>query len=337
MLARAPGGLLAMLLLGSLAGGCATLPRVPVARTRVPDTVDRSPVVDEPSFLRLRPGDRLTLQVSSVRESRFEDLPVDARGAVHVPGLGEVMVGGMGIDAAERVVAARLRQVDRLGSLDLSLASPAGQSMAVLGAVPNQGVLPVVAGMRLADAYAVVTAEEADESAPDRGQREAPAGGRDLARAVLRREGRVLKVDLRRALAADPAHNILVRPGDLLFVPRARARVVVMGQIGAAGVLPYREGLRLTEAVAQAGGVRVGGDRRDLRLIRGEAAAPAVYSIDLLAITAGEQPDVGLQPGDVLYVTDHWFENHAEAIAIVATVVGTAALVAAVSLTRSGP
>jgi polysaccharide biosynthesis/export protein len=93
-----------------------------------------------------------------------------------------------------------------------------------------------------------------------------------------------------------------------LFVPSVRlGHVAVLGLVGQPKSFPFRPGLRLTEALALAGGTTADADGGDLRIIRGDRTSPRVYVASLSAIVAGESPDVELQAGDVVFVTEHWF------------------------------
>jgi polysaccharide export outer membrane protein len=157
-----------------------------------------------------------------------------------------------------------------------------------------------------------------------------------LEQAVLTRAGLPVPIDLTRAIRGERHHNILVHPGDHIFVPTREGRVTILGQVGSPTVVPHRDGMRLTEALALAGGVTVDGDRSDIRLVRGPAEAPDVYSASLDAIVDGAGPDVTLAPGDVLFVTDEWLEDAREVIGVFAPVLslGASAVLVALLATR---
>lgn len=134
-------------------------------------------------------------------------------------------------------------------------------------------------------------------------------------------------------MEGDPRHNVRVRPGDYLHVPSARGHTItVLGAVGRPTVLSHRDGIRLTEVLARAGGVAERGDRTDVHIVRGELQSPLVYRASLRAIVNGNDHDVVLAAGDIVYVTEEW-TNHVgevlERIAGLLTDPATIALTAA--------
>ena len=79
--------------------------------------------------------------------------------------------------------------------------------------------------------------------------------------------------------------------------------------------MAYRQGLRLTEALAVAGGlVTSRGDRKDIRIVRGPLREPRVYTANLKDLTSGDATDVVLAPGDIIYVTKSWYASTADVL-----------------------
>jgi polysaccharide export outer membrane protein len=122
------------------------------------------------------------------------------------------------------------------------------------------------------------------------------------------RKNQVVPINIRLALSGDPKHNVLVHPGDQLFVPAGLgSRIAVLGITGNGGAMvTFRPGIRMTEALALAGGVTVASDFKDIRLVRGPLKNPKIYQYDLDALVEGNAGDVQLAPGDVVFVSQHW-------------------------------
>jgi polysaccharide export outer membrane protein len=135
-------------------------------------------------------------------------------------------------------------------------------------------------------------------------------------------------------LRGDPLHNVFIHPGDHIYIPPARGGTIsVLGMTGSGGtVFPYRNGLRLTEALSLAGGITPGGDRTDIRVIRGPLTQPRIYQTDLKEIVNGDSHDVALHPGDVVYVTDHPLEDFSEVMAAIGPIVSISLAVATLAL-----
>ena len=79
-------------------------------------------------------------------------------------------------------------------------------------------------------------------------------------------------------------------------------------------MLTYRPGIRLTEALASAGGITLDADDNDVRVIRGPLADPLVYKWSLEKLTKDRSGDVELAPGDVVFVSEHWVASMGEVI-----------------------
>jgi polysaccharide biosynthesis/export protein len=271
---------------------------------------------DRPVPLTLQPGDLLTLELVSEQSRTLQGLVVDATGSVHVPLAGDVDVGGLGLSAAEAKLGQALKRFDRFVEVTVQVTEPRGQRATVLGAVTTQGAVQLVPGSRVAD---VIASAGGPLTSSGEGSLPIPLG--DLDGAVITRDGQPLPISVAKALAGDPLHNVYVHPGDHVYVPPALGtNITVLGQVGGARVFPYQAGLRLTQALAIAGGITVGGDKGDIRVIRGTLEKPRVYQASLSDVVDGDSHDVALRPGDIIFVTDHPIEDIGEVMAIVAPI-----------------
>jgi polysaccharide export outer membrane protein len=123
-----------------------------------------------------------------------------------------------------------------------------------------------------------------------------------------------------------PDHNVRIRAGDQLFVPLGTEMLImVLGDVGAPQPVAYRDGIRLTEALARAGGIDTSrGDRKDIRIVRGPLREPRVYTTNLKAMTSGKATDVVLAPGDIVYVTKSWYASTADVLNALAPILALA-------------
>jgi hypothetical protein len=64
--------------------------------------------------------------------------------------------------------------------------------------------------------------------------------------------------------------------------------------------------MRLTEAIAEGGGLNLTSDEEDIRIVRGNLKKPIVYRYDVDDLISGKTGDVELAPGDVVFITRHW-------------------------------
>jgi protein involved in polysaccharide export with SLBB domain len=136
----------------------------------------------------------------------------------------------------------------------------------------------------------------------------------------------VVPVSLALAITGDPRHNVRVRPGDHLYVPpELDGLVSVLGEVHAARVMPYRAGLRLTLALAFAGGTTRDADRGEIIVVRGDHSAPSVYVARLDDLLEGRGADPVLAPGDVVYVGATGLSKLRDVMAAIAPAVSVAA------------
>lgn len=306
---------IARLVVACAVSGCGGLPLAPAYPLEdpgfsEPQTIALGGIADDrPVGLLLYPGDVLNVELASTQTQTVAGLVVDGLGKIHLPLIGDVQVGGLSLTDAENAIKTEAQRFDRLVQVNVVLTAAAGHRVVVLGAVNTPGALLLPPGARVADVIALAG-----------GPRVATTDvGADLEASRVVRAGAALPINLAKAVAGDPLHNVYLRPGDHVYVAFAHASLVsVLGAVGGARALPFHEGLRLTEALALAGGINSEGDKSDVRVIRGPLSAPRVYTASLREIVAGDTHDVALHPGDVVYVTEHWLGDAGEVVGLVA-------------------
>jgi len=282
---------------------------------------------DPAEALKLLPGDVVQLTTVSAQTQVYEGLIVDALGQLHVPLAGDVQVGGLTLGQAEQAVEKGLRRYDRFVRANLIISIPEGHTASVLGQAANPGQFQVRPGTRLAD----LVAQAGGPALATVHQVPTLIGNMDLARLV--RNGETVPVSIPLAIKGDPKHNIRVRAGDQLYIPPITSEIImVLGDVGIPQPMAYREGIRLTEVLARAGGLdTVRGDRKDVRIVRGPLREPRIYTANLKALTSGKATDVVLAPGDIVYVTKTWYASMGDVldgIAPLISLANTAAILA---------
>jgi polysaccharide export outer membrane protein len=280
---------------------------------------------DAPAPLAVLPGDVLSVTVISSESVTYEGLMVDELGRTHLPLAGTVEVGGRPLQEAEQRIEAAVRELDRVARVALRISTPSGHMATVLGAVESPGRVQVSPGMRVADLLASVggSAQAAEAGQPEA----APIA--DLSAARLIRGGQALPISVERAVEGEPRHNVRIRPGDHLHVPFVRTSLVaVLGEVGEPTVLVHREGMRLSEVLARAGGLNERADRTDVHIVRGPLAQPLVYRTSFRAIANGNASDVVLAAGDVVYVTEEWTSHVGEVLSRISSLLTTPSTIA---------
>jgi len=316
----------------SLSAACASLPQAP--RHPLDDKAFAAPILaarsgvagDRPPPLVLLPGDRINIEMSSAQTTTLPNVLVEPNGSVHLPLAGDVDITGLGLVAAEAKLKSALQRYDSLIHVTLTVATLEGHRVTVAGAVRTPGVIPLQPAARLSD---VILQAGGTIVNLVNGQM---VSGSDLRTARLSRDGKPVPVDFEKAMSGDPLHNVYMRANDQVSIPSERGLTIsIMGQTGGT-VVQWSPGVRLTEVLAMAGGITVGGDKNDIRIVRGPIDSTRVYSTSVRDVIDGDSHDVELYPGDVVFVTDHWIEDFGEVVGIISPFVSLALSAAALAV-----
>lgn len=339
MLRRVSFHVFACSVAASFAVGCANVHPAPVyphedphfrqAQVAEPEGIEEDPA--RPTIL--APGDIVTIRLVSQETQELVGLVVDATNKVHVPLAGDVEIGGVGITEAEARLEEAMQRFDRFVRVNVIVTDPAGQRASVIGAVQTPGNYTVRPGMRLADLVALAGGPLRQVTME--GDYVALA---DLGGARVYRNGEVLPINVDRALRGEPRHNVRVQAGDHVHIPpRIQNRIAIFGAVGDAGLFTFRDDLRLTEAIALAGGLTIDADDGDVRVIRGDLRNPRVYWASIEDIVDGQAHDVALQPGDIVFVTDHWIADFGEVLSRLSPILSAGVTIGVTAAVLSNP
>ncbi|MCH9611163.1 MAG: hypothetical protein S4CHLAM81_14600 [Chlamydiales bacterium] len=129
----------------------------------------------------------------------------------------------------------------------------------------------------------------------------------NLFKSYVLRDELMLPVDMSKlVLEGDMSQNIVMRPGDKIFIASAAmANVMIMGEVGIASVIPVPTGsISMRQALASAGGIPFTGNRQCIQVIRGSALNPKIYRLSWNHITFLPNDALLLMPGDTIYITE---------------------------------
>ena len=154
-----------------------------------------------------------------------------------------------------------------------------------------------------------------------------------LEQSYVIRGNRVLPASIKSILQGDTKVNLRLRHGDIVYLPSAStARVYVLGQVNAAGAIPYRPEMSLVEAIAESGGLTDDAKDSMVRVFRGDLHNPRCYTVTLCdAMKAGSA--VRLHPGDRVFVGTSEAAKYAKVFALVSPLLQTASLAAVTAQT----
>ena len=268
-------------------------------------------VIDDYSY-RIGPRDVLNVLVWDHPElsnpmGNFQDIEAMGRlvredGTIFFPYAGVLQVAGKTAEQVRRELTEALRPFIQSPQVDVRVVAFRNQRVYITGEVAQPGVLPVNdVPMTVLDAIN-------------------RAGGltefSDRRRAVLTREGERREIDLL-ALFNDGRGNMLLRDGDVLFIPQnVHNKVFVMGEVNEQmSVLMNTGELTLAEAISEAEGLDLGtANTKAVYVIRApgplesalaqQEGSPVIYHLDMarapaLLLAEGFR----LEPRDVVYVS----------------------------------
>jgi polysaccharide export outer membrane protein len=245
------------------------------------------------------PGD--SLDVSEFHTPEFHSLVrVSSAGAVMLPMVNEVNVGGMDEQAAARAIEAALVANGMLLHPQVSVLVTlyAGQDVSVLGEVARPGVYPYTLHHRLLDLISAASGLSANSgrlvNVYHRADPNTPhpvvldPGGTDT--------------------AAD--HNPELIPGDTVQVSRA-GLVFVIGDVVRPGGFPVdpAQGLTVVQALSLAWGPSENAAAGKALLISEQKGGRTMTTLNLRRMIHGQDPDQPIHDRDILFVPDSMAKN----------------------------
>jgi protein involved in polysaccharide export with SLBB domain len=119
---------------------------------------------------------------------------------------------------------------------------------------------------------------------------------------------RLIKIPVDKLLAGDPRYNIVIKPGDSIFVPvDLVGEFYIGGNVNRTGTVPITgRPLTLKQAIVAAGGLGpLAWPKRCEVVRRIGRKKEEIVMVDLDKIASGEQPDFFIKPNDLINVGTH--------------------------------
>ena len=240
---------------------------------------------------RLGPGDGFSVQVAGDEELSHE-LLVAPDGYVYYPFVGRLKVSGLTLEELDALLVQKLGEQLRRPRIAVTLTTvgegPQAGSIYVFGRVASPGAYPVRRDMKLLDALSQAGG--------------IPEAARPSVARVLRAGKAVTEADLNKLLVeGDLSQNVALQEDDVVVVPATEVQeIMVVGRVKSPGVFNWSPGVRVLEALSQAGGVVEGANAEHTLILR-EGKSLACDLRRLLEDGATDQ-NLELKPGDVVVV-----------------------------------
>lgn len=266
--------------------------------------------------LLIGPGDLIQVDVMDTPEME-QQVRVTDGGDAPLAYIGIVHLAGQTPAAAATVIQDALieKRVMRQPQVTVRIQEYATQDVSVLGQVHTPGTYPITTPQTILKVLSL-------------------AGGltdtADRNIVVKRNSGEQLSYYVSNNADQALSGVVMVHPGDTILVARA-PMVYVMGDVNRPGgyaIATNNGHLSVMQVIAMAGSANKTSMQSHVRLIRTTERGEVELPVRLDAIEKGKQPDVQLQPDDILYVPFSWMKNVAvNGSAIAASTAGAAVYV----------
>lgn len=130
----------------------------------------------------------------------------------------------------------------------------------------------------------------------------------DLRHAYLMRGGEKLKINLHELyVGGDISKDIDLRPEDVVFIPTNElSKVYVVGAVQKPMYIPFRDGMKVLDAILEAGGFNEYAKENNVVITRADSTKVRVKVKDLMQGKENAQ-NVALKPGDYVTVEEGLF------------------------------
>jgi protein involved in polysaccharide export with SLBB domain len=247
---------------------------------------------------RLGKGDVLSISVYDEPDLTISEVPIRPDGKISFPLVGDIQANGRTVDEVNADLTERLRQYLLAPKVSVIVTAFSSLNYVINGEVVKPGVYPLVTDV-------TITAALAKAGGLNKGQfRSSSVELADLTHAFISREGKLLPVDFVRLLRqGDMRFDIPLQAGDYISIPSGLSKeVYIIGEVNAPALFAFREEMPMSRTVALAEGFTHDADLSRIHVIRGSLSNPRVIVADFNKVIAGQQQDVQLEPGDVVYV-----------------------------------
>lgn len=203
----------------------------------------------------LKPGDVISINCLEDPSLNGEYTVTDS-GLILIQFVGAVEVKGLSEAQAAAKISRVLttQQILKTATITVSMKSKeVVQAVSYGGAVRDAGEMPYREGLTLAD---VISAAQ-------------PGAAADLTQVkITHLNGEFGTIDFTQYTAGNLAANPLMQPGDKVFIPLKVAgfELTVLGAVNKPGIIPFKEGMTVRQALEIAGGIRSDGDPKKVEM-----------------------------------------------------------------------
>src|SRR2546427_156406 len=262
-----------------------------------PSTAGAQHCTEERSGSVLGPNDQISIRALDAEEISDKTYRVSASGDLTLPMIGTLRAAGLTVGQLESDVASALQNYLRHPKVAISVTEFHSQPVSVIGAVTTPGIVQLQGKKTLVEVLSMAGGLRNDSGQSGMITRQKEWGSLPLPGAPTdaTEQFSVAEVKLKDVLdARNPEQNIMIRPNDIISVPRAEI-VYVLGAVKRAGrfVLNERDALSVLQAVSLAEGLERTAAPQKAKILRISPGATrrAEVLLDLKKIFSGQTAD----------------------------------------------
>ena len=299
---------------------------VPPSGNQVADTQSGSSAKLIPDErYRIGPGDVLEIRVFERPSLSRDALRVDGNGVIRMPLIRDnVMAACQTEYGLAEGIADRYRVYLKNPQVEVFVKEFSSEPVEVIGEVTKPGSFQLQRRVRLRELLTIAGGPSADAgttirvihdesslmcdpSSNSTGMMKinyspnAGSGGAIDPAATVSTDPTVSSYSLRAILRGEAGSNPYIRPGDFVHIPRAD-QVFVVGNVYKPTLIALSQPLTVSRAIAIAGGVLPDTKRSHIKIVRSGSEGSQELFVDLEQINKNQQPDLALEPNDIVEV-----------------------------------
>jgi polysaccharide biosynthesis/export protein len=266
------------------------------------------PAIPAPDTYTLGPGDQILIRAPEVEEIDNKPIPIDMKGSINLFLAGRIQASGLTTEQLEAAISARLKKYLVRPDVSVYLTEMRSQPVSILGEVQTPGVHQLEGKKNLFEVLSLAGGLRPEAGNVINITRRAEWGPIPLPGAANDSTGQfsVGSVEVKSVMkASNPAENILIKPNDVISVPKADT-IYVIGDVKKPGayILGEHRSLGTLQILALAEGVEKTAATKNAKIRRVVAGSHdrSEIPVNLKAILAGKMPDVPLTADDILFV-----------------------------------
>ena len=282
----------------------APLPLAPTSPAVAPPAPSGPAVT--PTYV-LAPGDVISVSIADWPVDSTPQTTVAPDGTISMPLVGQISVAGQTVPQVTQMLTTKWKKYIIDPAVTVSLVQKHAEFVVFSGSVNRPGGLPFRPGLHLMEALAevggfVVSGSPAAGSTTRVGLETTIA---DPSHVVVSHENapqQVLNLTHPETLAGT-SDDILLEPGDSVYVPAQLGKIDVVGQVHQPGVIPYRDNLTIFDAISDSGGYNDGtADLTQATLIHDGKTIP--INLDPMLRHGDMSANITLAPGDQISIPE---------------------------------